>query len=250
MSKPKRLNVASNDINEITTIANKSFSVHNLVSFKPASFPQQQFFDSYDKGVPIIAQVGAAGTGKTACAIYAALADVFDKSTPYDKIVIVRSAVQARDIGFLPGTEAEKNEAFELPYKQLFNELLNFKSNNYENLKALNKVQFCNTSFLRGTTFNDAIVIVDEFENCTHHELATCITRLGTRSRLILCGDIKQVDLHRKGDTSGLNELMEEFKYMKSSSYDIVNYKPEDCVRSGVVRDYLLAQEERAKHKA
>lgn len=240
MAKRKHLEIISNDPKDFV----KSFSTHNLVSFQPKTTPQQQFMESYYQSVPVIVQVGSAGTGKTAIALYCALSEVLDKSTVYDKIIIIRSAVQAREIGHLKGDLEEKNKEYEAPYVALCDELMTFKANNYNNLKAKNLLEFHNTSFLRGKTFDNAIVIVDEFENCSYHELSTCITRVGVNSRIIFAGDFKQVDLTRKNDKSGLHQFMHVLNYMPSSSYDIVTYKPEDNIRSGISRDFLIAEEE------
>jgi phosphate starvation-inducible PhoH-like protein len=222
----------------------KSFSQHNLVSFPNPTFPQEQFIESHYKDVPVIAQVGSAGTGKTAVALYCALDDVFNKETPYEKVAIFRSAVQARDIGFLPGDQSEKDNAFEAPYVSLCDELIEFKTNNYENLKNTGYVEFHNTSFLRGTTFNDTILIVDECQSMTYHELSTIMTRVGIRSKIIFCGDMKQNDLHKKGDKSGLEKFMRVLEKMDSSSYDVVTYTPRDIVRSGIVKEFLIAEGE------
>lgn len=238
-----KLDVASNDPVVFKAFAGKDFSPHHLVSFKPKTQPQKQFVESYYAQVPIIVQQGSAGTGKTAIALYCALSEVLDKSTVFSKVVLVRSAVQARDIGFLKGSEEEKNEAYEMPYKALCNELLTFKSNNYENLKAKGLVEFYNTSFLRGITLDESIIIVDEFQSLTYHELSTIMTRTGINSKIIFCGDIKQNDLHRKNDVSGLGQFMKVLERMPSHTYDIITYRPQDIVRSGIVKEFLLAEE-------
>lgn len=222
----------------------KTFSVHDLKSIKAKTEPQVQFFDAYyQRQVPIICQIGSAGTGKTAIALYAALSEVLDNSTYYDKIVIIRSAVQARDIGFLKGTEEEKNEAYEAPYVALCDELLKYKTNNYTNLKEKNLIEFENTSFLRGQTFNNTIVIADEIQSMSYHELSTICTRLGYNSRLILCGDMKQNDLHKKGDVSGLPRFLRVLERMSCVSAQQIEYRPEHIVRSGIVKEFLIAED-------
>jgi len=183
-------------------------------------------------------------THNTFTAMYCALADVFNSATPYDKIAIFRSAVQGRDIGFLPGDQAEKDQAYEAPYKALCDEAMKFKTNNYDNLKASGYIDFHNTSFLRGTTFNDTILLVDECQSMTYLELSTLITRVGIRSKIIFCGDTKQNDLHKKTDISGLEQFLKVINKMPSSSTDIVRYTPNDIVRSGICKAFLLAEEE------
>lgn len=248
MSKKKRrkLDLMNNTSGISKAFSSKNFSPHHLVNFTPKTHPQRQFFESYAQGIPLILQVGSAGTGKTAVAMWAGLRDVFDKDTPYDRLIIVRSAVQAREIGFLPGGmdgPDSKNAAYETPYKALCDELLTFKTNNYDNLKAKGMVEFHNTSFLRGQTFDRAVILVDEFQSMTYHELSTITTRCGLHSRLVFCGDFKQNDLTRRNDKSGFHDFMQVIQKMPSEMVDIVNYQPRDIIRSGLCKEFLLAEE-------
>lgn len=224
----------------------KNLTQHDLESFPNPTFPQKQYIDSHYRDTPVILQLGSAGTGKTAIAMYCSLMDVFDNSTPFDKIVIFRSAVQGRDIGFLPGDQGEKNESYEGPYESLCDELMKYKTNNYDNLKASGYIEFKNTSFERGNTYNDTIMIVDECQNMTYGELSTLMTRVGVRSKIIFCGDLKgkQNDLHKRGDKSGIDYLLKVVEKMSSSSYDVVTYTPHDIVRSGIVKEFLIAESE------
>lgn len=244
MAKHQRLNVIGDDTNSHKSYASKQFSQHDLVSFKPKTNPQRQFFSSYADQVPVIMQLGSAGTGKTACALYAALSDVFDKSNPREKIIIIRSAAQTREIGFLPGEQGDKDKPYESAYEGLCDQLLQFKTNNYENLKAKGIIEFKNTSFLRGETFDNTIILVDECQSMTYHELCTCITRVGVNSKIVFMGDTKQNDLHKRNDVSGLPQFLRVLEKMRSSTTDLVIYRPEDIVRSGIVREFLLAEEQ------
>jgi len=223
----------------------KKLTQHDLESFPNPTTPQKQYIESHYSNTPVILQLGSAGTGKTAIALHCSLSDVFDNSSPYDKIAIFRSAVQGREIGHLPGDQGEKNESYEGPYESLCDELLKFKSNNYENLKAAGYVEFYNTSFLRGRTFNDTIMIVDECQNMNYGELSTLMTRVGVRSKIIFCGDVrgKQNDLHKRGDDSGLEQFLAVVSKMASHTNDVVIYTPHDIVRSGIVKEFLLAEE-------
>lgn len=244
MAKSKhKLELVNSSAEDHKAFAGKNFTQHHLVSFQAKTTPQQQFMDSFFAQVPVTIQVGSAGTGKTAVALYCALTEVFDKSTVFDRIIIVRSAVQARDIGFLKGTEEEKDSAYEKPYVSLCDELLTFKSNNYENLKAKNLVEFRNTSFLRGQTFDDAILLVDEMENMNFGELATIITRVGINSKVVFMGDYKQCDLHKKNDKSGYHEFLKICQEMPSEMVDVIHYTPHDIIRSGICKEFLLAEE-------
>lgn len=248
MAKPKSQKgldlVYNNEFAQPVEINKKNFSVHDLVNIKAKTEPQQEFFHAYfKKQIPIITQLGSAGTGKTAIALYSALYDVLDNTSVYDKIIIIRSAVQSRDIGFLKGSEEEKNEAYEKPYMALCDELLKYKSNNYANLKSRDLIEFENTSFLRGQTWNNCVVIVDECQSMTYHELSTCLTRVGNDSRIIFCGDLKQNDLHKKGDVSGLLDFKRVLDAMSEESVEHVAYRPEHIIRSGLVREFLMAEE-------
>lgn len=247
MGKKKlKFEVVGNDVEEAVAFSSKSFSPHHLVSFTPKTPPQQQFMSSYYQGVPVILQTGSAGTGKTAISMYCALSEVFSKETVYDRVIIIRSAVQARDVGFLPGAldgPDSKNAVFETPYRALCDELITFKSGNYDNLKAKHMLEFHNTSFLRGQTFDNAIIIVDEFQSMNYHELSTIITRVGINSRIVFCGDFKQSDLHKKGDVSGYHQFMNVLDHMPSEEVDVVTYMPQDIIRSGICKSFLLAEE-------
>lgn len=243
--KKQKLDVIDGSKEEHKAFAGKNFSPHHLVSMRPKTRPQEQFMQSFYEGVPIISQVGSSGCGKTYMALYCALSEVLDRSTVYEKVIIVRSAVQSREIGFLSGDSSEKAAAYSLPYISLCDELLTFKSNNFENLQAKGLIQFELTSFLRGLTFDNAIIIVDEVQNMNYSELSTITTRTGVNSKLLLCGDTKQNDLYRKkNDVSGLEDYLRVLDHMPSSSYDCVMYHPEDIVRSGIVKEFLLAEEE------
>jgi len=246
MAKAKRkLELINATAEEHKAFAGKDFSPHHLVALQPKTTPQEQFIQSYYEQIPMIFQVGSAGTGKTALALYCALSEVLDKSTVYDKIILIRSAVQARDIGFLKGSEDEKNCPHEETYRVLCDELLTFKSNNYENLKAKGLLEFHNTSFLRGVTWDNCIILVDEIQNMKYTELSTVMTRTGINSRIIFMGDYRQTDLHKKGDVSGYGELLKTIEYMPPESVDVIEYRPQDIIRSGIVKDFLLAEEAR-----
>src|SRR5690554_376632 len=223
MAKPKR-KFEVIDPQDVDLQKKKTFSKHDIISLKPLTQPQEQFFTSYFNDVPLILQLGSSGTGKSMCALYCALNDILDRGTVYEKIIIIRSAVQSRDMGFTSGDADQKAELYESPYIAIFDEILKYQSNNYLNLKAKNLVEFHTTSFLRGSTFNDSIIIADEVQSMNFHELSTLITRTGHNSRLILCGDTKQNDLiKKKGDESGLPKLLRVIEKMDSSYTDVVN---------------------------
>lgn len=219
----------------------KKFTLHDLRNVKPLTYGQKQLFQSYFEGNHIVAN-GSAGTGKSYCAAYLALTDVLRDDSPQEEIVIVRSAVPSREIGHLPGEISDKLSPYEEPYREVFANLLK-KSDAYDCMKDSGKLRFMATSFVRGLTWDNAVVILDEAQSCNLHELTSVITRLGENSKLIVCGDIAQSDLiYRKGDVSGYLELLEIFKRMKER-VEIVNFTEEDIVRSGFVKAFIVAKQ-------
>lgn len=176
---------------------------------------------------------GCAGTGKTFISLYLALDDV-DKRQ-YEKIIIIRSAVPTRDVGFLPGTEEEKARAYEQPYIDMCSELF-YRGDAYSLLKEKQVIQFRTTSHIRGTTWNDAVVIVDECQNMSFHELDSVITRIGANCRVIFCGDFFQSDLKDTGIKKFMPILIE------MQEFDFIEFKPEDIVRSDLVKNYLITK--------
>jgi len=183
---------------------------------------------------------GMAGTGKTFITLYLALRRLFAKESYQDKVVIVRSVVPTREMGFLPGSEKEKMKTYEAPYHSMCIDLFG-RGDAYEILKTKNQVEFISTSFLRGTTLDDSIIIVDEAQNLTFHELDSIITRVGINSQIVFCGDSSQTDLDKPWDKSGLDMFMDVLKHVES--FDHVDFSYDDIVRSGLVRDYIIAKD-------
>src|SRR5574343_502214 len=213
----------------------KKFTQHDIARIKPLTNNQMETFREWAQGQHLVLD-GYAGVGKTFLAMFLALQTVLDPDSDQDKIVIIRSAVQSRDIGFLPGTEEEKNAAYEKPYQQICDQLFRWK-NSYTNLKEIGVIDFQNTSFLRGTTFDNSIVIFDEFQNTNEVESDTVATRLGDNSRLIICGDDIQNDL---GSKSGAKGFLNILRRMDAVSF--IEFGLDDIVRSGFVKEYLIAK--------
>ena len=222
----------------------KPLSSDYLVNIEPISENQKRLFDSYKEGKQIVAY-GCAGTGKTFITLYNAIRDVLDENTPYEKIYIVRSLVATREIGFLPGDHEDKSDIYQVPYKHMVKYMFQMSSDAdfemlYGNLKAQDTIKFWSTSFLRGTTLDNAIVIVDEYQNLNFHELDSIITRIGENSKICFCGDARQSDLIKTNDRNGIVDFMNILR--KMSSFDIIEYGIDDIVRSGLVKEYIISK--------
>lgn len=212
----------------------------DLKTFEPLTDNQKKFFNAYKQGDYFVALHGVAGTGKTFCAMYKALEEVLDKSNPFDKIIIVRSAVQSREMGHLPGDVNEKMEIYQQPYVQICETLFGRKDA-YQRLEEQGFVKFISTSFIRGMSFDDAIIIVDEMQNLTFEEIDTVMTRVGYRSKIIWCGDYRQTDLNKKkNDMSGILKFFDIAMHM--SSFTKIEFTADDIVRSSLVKEYILAK--------
>jgi phosphate starvation-inducible PhoH-like protein len=197
---------------------------------------QQDVFNSYYDGQNLMLH-GSAGTGKTYLSMFLALDEVLSGATPYRKVVLVRTAVPTRDIGFLKGSDQEKMRVYEAPYEAICSELFG-RGDAYSILKQKNIVEFIPTSFIRGITLNDSIVISDECENANLHELDSIITRVGKNCKMIFSGDTTQSDFTRESEKQGLSKFMNIIKNMKS--FDFVEFTEDDIVRSDVVREYII----------
>tara|TARA_B100000678_G_C18168081_1_gene486000 strand:+ start:481 stop:1233 length:753 start_codon:yes stop_codon:yes gene_type:complete len=215
-----------------------------LLGVEPITDNQKILFNSYAAGKNLIAY-GAAGTGKTFITLYNALKDVLDDNTPYERIYIVRSLVATREIGFLPGDYEDKSDIYQVPYKHMVKYMFQMPSDAdfemlYGNLKSQDTIKFWSTSFLRGTTLDNAIVIVDEFQNLNFHELDSIMTRVGENSKIMFCGDASQTDLQKTNDRNGIVDFMNILR--KMPSFDIIEFSVDDIVRSGLVKEYIIAK--------
>ena len=221
---------------------NKEISSNNLIKVKPITEGQKTVFETYKKGQNQFL-FGCAGTGKTFVSLYLALQDVMNLQTKYDKVVLVRSLIPTREIGFLPGDEEDKAALYQVPYanmvqfmfqqpnEQAFNML-------YDKLKQQGSLYFLSTSFLRGLTFDNSIIIVDECQNLNFHELDTIITRVGQDSKIVFCGDFGQSDLSKTNEKNGLHDFLRILEEMEE--FNCVEFDIGDIVRSGFVRSYLI----------
>jgi len=222
---------------------NKEINHNNLVAVKPITDNQKVVFESFNKKSKNQFLFGAAGTGKTFCALYLALRSVMDLKTNYEKVILVRSLIPTREIGFLSGDEEDKAALYQVPYQnmvQFMFEQPNTQafSNLYDRLKGQGTLYFLSTSFLRGLTFDNSIIIVDECQNMNFHELDTIITRVGQDSKIMFCGDFDQTDLQRTNERNGLHDFLRILEEMEE--FNCTEFTIGDIVRSGFVRSYLI----------
>ncbi len=210
----------------------------SLKTIEPITENQKLAFQQWKNGQNLLLH-GLAGTGKSFISLYLALKEIYNPKSFYKNILIVRSVVPTRDMGFLPGSIKEKTKVYEQPYQGICSDLFG-RGDAYEVLKTKHIVDFTTTSFIRGNTFHDTIVIVDEVNNLTFHELDSVITRLGNNCRIMLCGDYRQSDLVYNDDRSGLFTFMKVLDMIKSFSH--VEFEIDDIVRSGLVKEYIIAK--------
>lgn len=213
--------------------------LEHLRTLEPITDSQNKVFECFKKEFNMVLS-GSAGSGKTFLSAYLAMEQVLDKNTRFEKLIIVRSIVPTRDIGFLPGTEEEKKEAYMLPYIEIMNELFDDKSA-FGKLVAQGNLDFITTSFIRGTTLRNAVVLVDEMQNLNFHELDSVITRVGENCRIIFSGDYYQSDFTHKKDQDGVIKFLEILDNMKTFRH--IEFTWKDIVRSDLVRDYIVTKE-------
>ena len=216
--------------------------MNDLVTIKPITDNQKEIFSTWKKGLNQFL-FGAAGTGKTFVSMYLALQEVMDLKKSADKVILVRSLIPTREIGFLPGDEEDKSALYQVPYRnmvQFMFEMPNEQAFNglYDKLKSQGSLYFLSTSFLRGLTFDNSIIIVDECQNLNFHELDTIITRVGQDSKIMFCGDFGQTDLIKNNEKNGLHDFMRILEEMKE--FNCTEFNIGDIVRSGFVRSYLI----------
>jgi len=216
-----------------------------MVDIKPLTKSQEKVFDAYKKGKNIFAY-GAAGTGKTFVALYLALREVLDQMSPYENVYIVRSLVSTREIGFLPGDHEDKSFLYQIPYKNMVKYMFEMSDDTefemlYSALKGQETIGFWSTSFIRGTTMDNAIILVDEMQNLNFHELDSIITRVGENTKIIFCGDAAQTDLVKTNERNGILDFKKIILSMVDD-FESIEFDIDDIVRSGLVRKYLLTK--------
>ena len=220
----------------------KEITFNQLTNIKPVTDSQKVVFDSWKQGQNQFLY-GCAGTGKTFISLYLALSEVLKNETPYDKVIMVRSLIPTREIGFLPGDEEDKSALYQVPYSNMMQFMFEQPNEQafsmlYDRIKQQGSFYFLSTSFLRGLTFDNSIIIVDECQNLNFHELDTIVTRVGQDSKIIFCGDFGQSDLSKLNERNGLMDFLQILHEMEE--FNCVEFNIGDIVRSGFVRNYLI----------
>jgi predicted ribonuclease YlaK len=222
----------------------KPINGDHLVNIEPLTPSQEKVFDYWSKDKNLFLY-GAAGTGKTFVALYLALQEVLKENSIYDKVYVVRSLVATREIGFLPGDHEDKSSLYQIPYKNMVKYMFEMPDDAsfemlYGNLKNQGTVSFWSTSFIRGTTLDKSIIIVDECQNLNFHELDSIITRVGEDTKIIFCGDVNQTDLQKTNEKNGVLNFMSILQTMEE--FGMVEFNIDDIVRSGLIRSYLISK--------
>ena len=222
----------------------KPYNSDIMIDVQPITSNQKKAFASYSEGKNLFLY-GAAGTGKTFITLYQALKEVLDPLTSYQKVVLVRSLVSTREIGFLPGDHEDKSALYQIPYKNMVKYMFELPTDNefemlWGNLKAQESVTFWSTSFIRGTTLDNSIVIVDESQNLNFHELDSIITRVGEDTKIMFCGDVAQTDLVRTNEKNGILDFQKIITRMPE--FDLIEFGMDDIVRSGLVKSYITSK--------
>jgi phosphate starvation-inducible PhoH-like protein len=214
----------------------------DLITVSPLTANQKNAFDAYKKENKSLILHGSAGTGKTFISIYLALEEVLEKSNKqYTNLYVIRSVVPTRDIGYLPGDKQEKIEVYEDPYMSICAELFECKDA-YEKLKQQGVIEFLPTSFVRGITFDNSIIIIDECQNLNFHELDSVITRIGKDCKILFCGDFYQTDFVKENEKQGLKKFIKILNHLPQ--FANIEFSCDDIVRSDLVKSYILAKNE------
>lgn len=216
-----------------------------MVDIQPLTDNQKKIMDAWNSGKHLFIH-GYPGTGKTFLALYKALYDCLKETPLYESVYIVRSLVATREIGFLPGDHEDKSSLYQIPYKNMVKYMFELSTDEafdslYENLKAQETVKFWSTSFIRGVTLDNTVILVDELENLNFHELDSIITRVGKNTRIVFCGDIMQTDLVKQNEKNGVHDFMRILNLMPDD-FEIIEMSIDDIVRSGLVKNYIIAK--------
>ena len=230
----------NSDVRKVKEKSTLKMRIEDLITVDAITETQGHFFSEYNKDAKAMLLHGCAGTGKTYIALYKALEEVLQRGNPYKKVVIIRSAVPSREIGHLPGDETEKTAVYMQQYIDMCSDLFPKKQQSFQRLMEQKYVEWMITSFVRGITLDNSIIIVDECQNMNDMEINSIITRVGHSSKILFCGDFRQTDLYKRGDLSGLQKFMVIAENMPS--FRTFEFDTDDIVRSDLVKEYLMAR--------
>ena len=247
MARKKQQQQNEGDFGSIRQSRRQPIHAGLMTDVEPLSANQARIFKSWDEGKNLFIY-GCAGTGKTFCALYNALKDTIGDNPKYESVYVVRSLVATREIGFLPGTHEDKADIYQIPYKNMVKYMFELGNDNefdtlYSGLKKQESIKFWSTSFLRGVTMDNCVVIIDEMQNLNFHELDSIITRIGENSRIVFAGDAMQSDLIKDRERNGIHDFMRILDLMPND-FDMIEMGVDDICRSGLVRNYLIAKNE------
>ena len=225
---------------------NNDLNLKDMLSLKPIGDNQKVVFDTWDKDKNQFV-FGAAGTGKTFILLYKALQDVLNPNTEYDRVIIVRSLIPTREIGFLPGDEEDKSALYQINYMNMVRFMFQQPNEQaflmlFDRLKQQGSLHFMSTSFLRGLTFDNSIIIVDECQNLNFHELDTIITRVGQNSKISFAGDFFQTDLTKSAEKNGLQDFVNKYEVSNTkdkNNIKIVKFKSNNIQRHPIISTIL-----------
>lgn len=232
----------NSDVQKVKAKSTLKMRIEDLITIDALTETQGHFFAEYKKDCKAMLLHGCAGTGKTYIALYRALEEVLQRGNPYKKVVVIRSAVPSREIGHLPGDETEKTAVYMQPYIDMCSDLFPTKQQAFQRLIEQKYVEWMITSFVRGITLDNSVIIVDECQNMNDMEINSIMTRIGHNSKIIFCGDFRQTDLYKNNDKSGMKKFIQIAENMPS--FGTVEFGPEDIVRSELVKEYILARVE------
>ena len=211
----------------------------NPIKFHIQLNPEQKVAKQTILNNTITLLAGSAGSGKTLLACNVALDGLFSKQ--YDKIIITRPTVSKEDIGFLPGDMREKMDPWVQPIYQNFYTL--YGKEKMEKYLESGQIEIVPVSFMRGRTFLDSLIIVDEAQNVTHEQMEMIVSRIGIRSKMIICGDDHQIDLRKRSDSG--------FRFLYNASKKVKNLEAIKLLtnhRDPIVEDILEYYEEKLSH--
>jgi phosphate starvation-inducible PhoH-like protein len=233
MSAKKRLQTSNSNSSSKNRITQNHL---DLTHIEPLTFTQRRVFRDYESGKHLVLH-GYAGTGKSFLSLYLALKSI--GNAEYKKIVIVRAAQPVRDQGFLPGSAEEKSAVYELPYDNICADLYN-RDDAYAVLKLKGIIHFCSTSYIRGITLDDTILIIDEAASLTAHEINSILTRVGDNCRILFCGDYRQSDLVKSSDKQGFVNALDRLKKIEEVGF--IEFQVEDIIRSSFVKNWIMSE--------